>query len=156
MPSEREALGERMRVFREACKRAGVKMTPQRMEVFRELACTEEHPDVETISTRVRRRMPNVSLDTVYRTLSLFEEMGLIRKVEILCDRARYDANTDLHHHFVCMVCGAVHDFYSQEADTFTAPDNVLSLGDVESSHIQVRGVCSECKAKVNRKSDKS
>ncbi|MFH1737952.1 MAG: Fur family transcriptional regulator [bacterium] len=142
-------LEKRMQAFQETCKQAGIKMTPQRMEIYRELARTEEHPDAETIYTRIRERMPNVSLDTIYRTLSLFEEMGLIQKVEVLSNRARFDANTDSHHHFVCKKCGVVHDFYSEEADAFTPPDEVLSLGDVETVHVQVLGICSTCKAKM-------
>lgn len=111
MASACDALEQHMQTFEEVCNQAGVKITPQRMEIYRELVCTEKHPDADTLCTRIRKRMPHVSLDTIYRTLSLSEEIGLIQKVDILCDRARFDANVDLHHHFVCRECGIARDF---------------------------------------------
>ena len=148
MTIEPEILERRLWTFKESCKRAGIRMTPQRMEIYRELANTDEHPDANRIATRIRKRMPNVSLDTVYRTLSMFEKAGLIERVEILSDRARFDANTDPHHHFICKKCGVVHDFYSKEADMFTPPDDTQSLGEVESVHVYLWGICSDCKMK--------
>ena len=122
-----------------------MKVTHQRTEIFRELAGTEAHPDAETVYQRVSRRVPAVSRDTVYRSLSAFETMGLIRRTEILCDRARYDANTAPHHHYVCTRCGAVHDFLSDALEDLPVPRAVKSMGTVVSAHLQLRGICSAC-----------
>ena len=138
----------RMQGFKDACARAGVKITPQRVEVFREVARTAEHPDAETVARRVRERMSNVSLDTVYRTLGLLEELGLVAKVDVLCDRARFDANRERHHHFVCTACGLVRDFVHPEWDRCAVPEEVKALGKVRSMHVQLRGVCAKCGAK--------
>jgi Fur family peroxide stress response transcriptional regulator len=135
----------RMKQFVEQCRRSGMRVTHQRTEVFRELAGTGEHPDAETLYQRVRRRVPAISRDTVYRALAALEARGLVRKAEILFNRARYDANMDRHHHFVCTVCGRVSDFYSQALDDLPIPRSVASLGRVQSTHVQVRGVCSAC-----------
>jgi len=62
----------------------------------------------------VRRRITAISLDTVYRTLRLFEGKRLLSRVSCSGDRARFDANTDRHHHFICTKCGGVRDFYSE------------------------------------------
>ena len=93
---------KRVADFVEVCRRQGVKATHQRTEILRELAGTQEHPDAETIYARVRQRIPAISLDTVYRTLRLLEEKGVIARVGSMRDRTRFDANTDRHHHFVC------------------------------------------------------
>jgi Fur family peroxide stress response transcriptional regulator len=96
----------RMGRFTETCQANGLKVTHQRMEVFRELASTEDHPDAETIYQSVSRRVPAISRDTVYRTLATLEEYGLVRKA---------------------------------------IPKSVSTLGRVESSHVQLRGICSAC-----------
>jgi len=134
-----------MQRFTEICRQNGMKVTHQRTEVFRELAGADDHPDAETLYQSVRKRVPAISRDTVYRTLSTLEEQGLIRKAEILSSRGRYDANMDRHHHFVCTECGRVHDFYSEKLDDLPIPKSVATLGHVESSHVQLRGMCSAC-----------
>ena len=135
----------RMQRFAQTCQANGLKATHQRMEVFRELAGAEDHPDAETIYQSVSRRVPAISRDTVYRTLATLEEHGLVRKAEILSSRGRYDANMDRHHHFVCTECGGVRDFYSEKLDELPIPKSVATLGRVESSHVQLRGICAAC-----------
>jgi Fur family peroxide stress response transcriptional regulator len=135
----------RIQRLTETCQQHGLKVTHQRMEVFRELAGTEDHPDAETISQNVSKRIPAISRDTVYRTLATLEDHGLVRKAEMLSGRARYDANIDRHHHFVCNKCGRITDFYSDALDEFELPKSVAALGRVESSHVQLRGTCVNC-----------
>ena len=135
----------RMRRFTETCQANGLKLTHQRMEVFRELAGAEDHPDAETIYQGVSRRVPAISRDTVYRTLATLEEQGLVHKAEILASRGHYDANMDRHHHFVCTQCGRVRDFYSERLDELPLPKSVTTLGRVESAHVQLRGICATC-----------
>lgn len=138
-------LEHRMRSFVEACREKGLKATHQRMEIFRELAGSEEHPDAETVYQTVCRRVPAISRDTVYRTLATLEEHGFIRKAEALSGTTRFDANTDHHHHFICTVCGKIQDFYSPALNDLPIPSSVQSLGMIESSQVQVRGVCTTC-----------
>ena len=140
-PSEVERRVERLRL---ACRNTGMRMTHQRMEIFREVAQSNEHPDAEMLFKRVRERMPTVSHDTVYRTLASLEEMGLIRRVETIAGRARYDANSDTHHHFVCTRCGQISDFYLKQEPSL--PEGIEELGSAESLHMQVRGICHNCK----------
>lgn len=130
-----------------ALRRAGVRLTPQRLEIYREVAAHEDHPDAETIYTAVRERMPSVSLDTVYRTLQLFVSLGLLAALNPSHERAHYDANMRPHHHFVCTRCGAARDFYSEPMDKLTPPESARDLGRVESVHVELRGLCSRCLA---------
>jgi Fur family peroxide stress response transcriptional regulator len=121
-----------------------MRMTHQRREIFREIAQTDKHPDAETIFKRVRKKMPTVSHDTVYRTLASLEEMGLVQRVETLAGRARYDANPDRHHHFICTRCGSISDIYLKQDPPI--PEGIEKLGSAESLHMQVRGVCHNCR----------
>ena len=68
----------RLERFKAAAKDAGVKLTHQRLEVFRELASSLEHPDAEDLLRGVQARMPTVSLDTIYRTLWMLNDLGVI------------------------------------------------------------------------------
>lgn len=145
MAVSKAEIERRLGRFAETCRVGGLKVTHQRMEIFRELAGAEDHPDAETIYQNVGRRVPAISRDTVYRTLATLEEQGLVHKAEILASRGRYDANTERHHHFVCTECGKVQDFYSDALDKLPIPTSVASLGHVESTHVQVRGMCADC-----------
>lgn len=145
MAVSKAEIERRMQYFAETCRAGGLKTTHQRMEVFRELAGAETHPDAETIYQNVRRRVPAISLDTVYRTLATLEEQGLVHKAEIVSGRGRYDANMKHHHHFICTACGRVHDFYSPALDDLPIPKSVSAMGRVESAQVQLRGLCTNC-----------
>ena len=138
---------DKLSVFIQKCREAGLLATHQRTEILREMAATAEHPDAETIYNRVRRRIPTISLDTVYRTLRLLEDKGVISRVGFIRDRARFDANTDRHHHFVCQECGLVRDFYSETLDEFTPPSEVSDMGEVDRVYVELRGHCRRCRS---------
>ncbi len=148
MKIEDKKVEKRIHRFPEVCRRYGVKATHQRSEIYRELAGTKEHPDAETIYTRVRKRIPAISLDTVYRTLRLLEKKGLISRVGSLGERTRFDADADRHHHFVCTECGFIGDIYNEEWNDVQAPSDVRTLGKVNSIHVEVRGLCNACRRK--------
>ncbi len=141
-----EQVEQRVAAFVDACRRQGIKVTHQRTEIMRELAGTDQHPDAETVYANVRQRIPAISLDTVYRTLRLLEDTGAISRVGSMRDRARFDANRDRHHHFVCSECGLVRDFYSEVLDAFPPPPEVEEMGCVDSVYVELRGRCRECR----------
>ena len=151
---EAKEVQKRVDVFSQACRRYGVKATHQRREIYREIARTDEHPDAEMIYTRVRKRIPEISLDTVYRTLHLLETKGLITRVGFLGDKTRFDANTDRHHHFVCTECGFMGDFYHEEWNDFRRRGDVHAMGTVNSIYVELRGLCRACQAKRHEKKE--
>ena len=112
-PAQEEHVQRRLALWTAAVKASGVKLTHQRLEIFRELAANLDHPEVETVFRAVRVRVPTVSLDTVYRTLWLLHELGLITTLGPRRDGIRFDVNLERHHHFVCVRCGKVRDFVS-------------------------------------------
>ncbi len=145
MSVSREEVQRRLEHFKDVCSRGGMKLTHQRMEIFREVARTDEHPDAETVYKGVRERVPTVSLDTVYRTLWFLLDLQLISTLGSPRERIRFDANMSSHHHFVCTRCGMVHDFHGPEFDALTISDAVKGLGSVERTLVEVRGLCSRC-----------
>jgi Fur family peroxide stress response transcriptional regulator len=93
----------------------------------------------------VRERVPTIALDTVYRTLSLLVELGLIDKLGVAQETMRFDGNMVPHHHFVCTRCGATHDFYSERLDHLSLPDDVQAFGRMQKVQVEVRGICQRC-----------
>jgi len=136
---------QRIEHFRTTLKESGMKLTHQRLEIFREIAGSCEHPDADTVFKGVRERVPNVSLDTVYRTLWMLTDRGLLQTLGCHRGRAQFDANTKKHHHFICTKCGVAHDFYSDEFNELPVPDDVRRMGAVEDTHVEVRGICADC-----------
>jgi Fur family peroxide stress response transcriptional regulator len=156
MKFEPESLQKQMNHFKNRLRRSGVKLTHQRLEIFHEVAKSGDHPDAETIFKGVRKRVPTVSLDTVYRTLWLLLDSGLLNTLGPPRERMRFDANMSSHHHFVCTKCGMTRDLYSEEFEQLKIPDEVKTLGSVEKTQVQVTGVCWRCSKKANNLTKKT
>jgi Fur family transcriptional regulator, peroxide stress response regulator len=138
-------LRRRIDQFKAATRNAGVKLTHQRLEIFREVAASREHPDAEAVLRAVRPRMPTVSLDTVYRTLWLLKDLGLVTTLGPRRESVRFDANLQHHHHYVCLRCGLARDFESAELNELRLPNAVKQFGKVVTTHVEVRGICGNC-----------
>ncbi|MFC1845054.1 Fur family transcriptional regulator [Thermodesulfobacteriota bacterium] len=154
MVIRKKELEKRIEHFTNECRNAGIKLTHQRIEIFREVAQATDHPDAEKIQMRVRKRLPTVSLDTVYRTLWLANDLGLITSLGPSRERTRFDANLNNHHHFICVKCGLTSDFYSDELVELKLPESIKYIGLPEATQVQVKGVCLKCaaKKKINQK----
>lgn len=138
---------QRLERLKAAAGEAGVKLTHQRLEIFRELAATTDHPDVDSVFRAVQRRVPTVSIDTVYRTLRMLHDLGLVKTLGPDRWGVRFDANLERHHHYVCVRCGLVRDFESADLNALRVPDAVKELGSIADAHVEVRGVCAGCLA---------
>ena len=146
MPVSPVEAARRTSALSAALRAGGRRLTQQRLEVVREIAGTDAHPDAETVFARVRERVPTISLDTVYRSLAALADLGLIRRVTELAGPARYDANVARHHHFVCTRCGLVADIDAARLGVWTPPAHVPVPGTVESIEVQFRGICTRCR----------
>jgi Fur family transcriptional regulator, peroxide stress response regulator len=140
-----EEIDRRLAAFMEALRETGVKATHQRIEIYREVAGTDEHPTAEMVFQRVRQRIPTVSLDTVYRTLALLERLGLVSRLHAVFESARFDGNVEAHHHFICRKCGLLNDVSSKELDDLEVPQEVSRMGLVNFIRVQMWGVCLKC-----------
>jgi Fur family peroxide stress response transcriptional regulator len=135
----------RLAYMKATARGAGIKLTHQRFEIFREIAASAEHPDVDTVFRAVQARVPTVSQDTVYRTLWLLRDLGLATTLGPQGDGVRFDANLDQHHHYVCVGCGLVRDFESTDLNALRIPESVNRLGSIVEAHVEVRGLCARC-----------
>jgi Fur family transcriptional regulator, peroxide stress response regulator len=154
MPSKKGELSHGMNHLKAALKHNGVKLTHQRMIIFNEVAESEEHPNVESVYKAVRKKLPMISLDTVYRTLWMLQDLGLINILGAR-DRVRFDGNMKPHHHFICNGCGLMRDFYSDEFDRLKVPKEVKNFGNGKTVHIEIKGICAECSKKSMLKPNK-
>ncbi|MDY0087172.1 MAG: transcriptional repressor [Coriobacteriia bacterium] len=139
----------RVNEFVKALHGHGMRATHQRLEVVRQIAGTDEHPDVETVYREVRKRMPTISLDTVYRTLATLADLGLIERVTSVSGPARFDANTSRHHHFICTRCGGIRDVIDPPLDFARLERRRIEVGTVESVEVQFRGICGSCEREI-------
>ncbi|MGL6210203.1 MAG: Fur family transcriptional regulator [Paracoccaceae bacterium] len=100
------------------CEARGLRMTDQRRVVARVIGAAEDHPDVEELYARAALVDPRISLATVYRTVKLFEEAGILDKLEFGDGRARYeDAERDHHDHLIDVNTGRVIEFVDPEIE---------------------------------------
>ncbi len=154
MKVEMSEVERRVEHFREAARQAGVKLTHQRLEIFREVAASLDHPSAEAVLKAVQPRMPTVSLDTVYRTLWLLNDLGLVSTLGPRRESVRFDANLVHHHHYVCVRCGLTRDFESAELNALSIPVLVKEFGSILGARIEVRGVCDRCSKEQATKSE--
>ncbi len=131
--------------FKQICDEAGIKLTHQRLEIFREILSSKDHPAAEIIHRRLQKKMPTIAIDTVYRTLATFDELGIVKKLHVMGERTLFDANLDQHHHFVCTRCKAVEDLYWPEFDSTILPKSFNGVGQIQSRHLELHGLCKNC-----------
>lgn len=144
-PITKEQLEQSMMRFVEACKQAGLKVTHQRTEIYRQLLQTADHPSAETLHKRLLPRLPSISLDTVYRTLTTLEQHGLVSRIQTAESQARFEAVYAPHHHLICSNCKKVLDFVWPAIDHLSLPADISQWGQVESKTIVIYGVCNSC-----------
>jgi Fur family peroxide stress response transcriptional regulator len=132
---------------------AGLKLTPQRMAIVKELASDETHPTAQEIFERLRPGLPTMSFATVYNTLGALSSAGLCAALSLSPGSGRFDPNMAPHHHLVCDVCGAVRDLPPAAPASAGAPDATsakavaqLAPGfELRSVERIFRGVCAAC-----------
>lgn len=142
-----ESPENRLNWLRCQLQQAGHKITHQRLEVFREVIRTDQHPDAETVYLGVRERISTISRNTVYQTLQFLMDQGYIASFGVHHASHRYDRNTLPHHHLVCLRCGKVSDCEQPELDNIVHPAGFSNWGRVDSIHLELRGLCADCLA---------
>ena len=100
------------------CVDKNMRMTEQRRVIARVLSAAHDHPDVEELHRRAHAVDPHISIATVYRTVRLFEEAGIIDRLDFRDGRSRYEEHTDSHHdHLIDMKTGKVVEFVDEEIE---------------------------------------
>ena len=139
-PPKNELLQE----FRNVCKEIGWKLTALRFAVYKAMKDNKDHPVVDDVWEKVKREIPVVSRESVYRTLNDFATKGMIAVLDRADVVARYDSNPKRHDHFFCERCGRVFDFEVVDLEKLVKP-LVDKTGRVEYIEARVRGVCRDC-----------
>ena len=124
----------------------GQRVTSQRIVIHRSLRELDRHVSAEQVLGEVRDRLPNVSLPTVYATLELFRELGIVRRLGV-AGSALYDPRAERHEHFLCRGCARVIDLdVSVDAASAQRAARRAGLAPEESS-VVVTGLCDRCSA---------
>lgn len=122
------------------------RMTRQRQVILEELRKVSSHPTADEVYDMVRRRLPRVSLGTVYRNLELLSERGMIQKLELGGTRRRFDGKADDHYHVRCIRCGRLED---APVESFTAVEDALRGAtdyEILGHRLEFIGLCPQCR----------
>ena len=126
----------------------GFKVTPQRLAIYDVLYNTTEHPSAEVIFNQLQPHYPTMSLATVYKTIEILKEIGLVQVLNVGEDSFRYDANTDNHPHVRCMVCKRVDDIFEVDTNEFVAKVAEKTAYQLTGQQFYFYGVCPDCQTK--------
>jgi len=124
--------------------------TPQRRVVLEELRHMKSHPTAAELYAVVCRRLPRISLGTVYRNLEVLHEDGMIRKMEFAGAESRFDGKLEQHDHVRCTECGHIEDIYPQISGQVLTPPAEMAGFQVEGYRLEYFGSCPSCRMKTS------
>ncbi|UCC97123.1 MAG: transcriptional repressor [Phycisphaerales bacterium] len=128
------------------CRANGLKVTPQRIAIYRGLVDTDEHPSAEMLHEKVKKVFPGISLDTVNRTLLTLSEIGAASVVEGSGDARRFDGDSEKHQHFKCVQCKRIVDFHHKAFDRIKVPVGIARRFTILSKSVYLEGICDLCR----------
>ncbi len=131
--------------LKEEFKKAGLKVTPQRLAVYEALMSTTEHPSAEMVYRKVKEKHPTISLDTVNRTLLSLAELGLAFIIPGSGDAKRFDADLSTHQHFKCIKCKRIIDYEYEPYNDLKVPEEIEKRHKILSKSVLVEGICDKC-----------
>ena len=119
----------------------------QRRVILEELQTARDHPTAVAVYDLVRRRLPKISLGTVYRNLELLSRGGMIQKLQLGGAEARFDADVGPHHHVRCVRCGRVDDIHDLADEVAPAPPKRAGGYEILGCRLEFDGICPDCKS---------
>ncbi len=135
----------RARSFRELCAEHGLAATHQRQVLYEVMQTMPGHPSPEEVYARVKRRIPAISLATVYKNIHLFVERGVLKELSMHHGTLRVEMNSFDHHHMVCSHCRAITDVEEKDLGIPPAPPELPGGFRVERYSVDVIGICAAC-----------
>lgn len=127
-------------------KEKKLKLTPQRIAVYKYLCSTNEHPSAETIYKALQPDYPTMSLATVYKTLKTLTEVNLIQELNVGEGSFRYDATISAHPHIQCLNCGKVDDICGMPLNDIIVKASEYTDYKILGSKLYMFGICNNCK----------
>jgi Fur family transcriptional regulator, peroxide stress response regulator len=146
MSSQHSGIQEQLRRFEALCRDQGLPVTVQRRTVLETVLGRDDHPTADQIYEEVVARVAGVSRTTVYRVLDLLVRFGMITKACHPGAMARFDGNTDRHHHLICLRCDRVIDLIDERLDALELPDTSHLNFEITDLRVQLYGVCADCR----------
>lgn len=131
--------------FRQLCAEHGIPVTHQRQVLYEVMQGMEGHPSPEEVYVRVKKKVPAISLATVYKNIHLFVESGIFRKMSMHHGSVRVEMNDEEHHHMVCSKCKAITDIGEKELGLAPAQRRLADGFLVERYSVDVIGLCAKC-----------
>jgi Fur family peroxide stress response transcriptional regulator len=132
-------------IFEKRCRENNLKLTPQRYAIYKELLASKDHPNAEVVYRRLRGSFPNISFDTVNRTLLTLCDIGIASVVEFPGGPKRFDADISKHHHFRCIKCNGLVDFVSESYDNIEVPQEIQLQYTILKKKVHLEGICDRC-----------
>ena len=141
--------------LRAQLKTLGIRLTPQRLAIAEVVVNSGDHPSVKEIFGRVKEFFPYVTLATVYSTLSVLEQAGIVRELPFQ-KQSRYDANLSPHANLVCVGCGSVHDADVGQNLVAQLREQLEKSSDYQftGQRVDFYGWCPNCANRRDRRSD--
>jgi Fur family peroxide stress response transcriptional regulator len=133
------------RPFRQLCADRGLTATHQRQVLYEIMQTMPGHPSPEEVYARIKKRIPAISLATVYKNIHLFVERGVLKEVSMHHGSLRLELNRHPHHHMVCSHCKAIADLEEKDLGVLPAPQRLPGGFQVERYAIDVIGICAAC-----------
>lgn len=126
-------------------RRHAVRVTRQRAAIYAALIHTTCHPSADDLYRMVKLQEPMMSRNTVYYTLGVLRNAGLVREVNVGHDMARYDGNVSMHHHLICLRCGQIMDVMDDELNGLHLSSGQAGGFDVVGHRVEFHGYCVKC-----------
>ncbi len=124
---------------------SGLKPTEQRMAILKNLLLRRDHPSADAIYQALRDDYPTLSLNTIYLNLMSFAQRGIISKINVLHEAARFDGDINPHHHFVCVRCKKIIDLHNVRIPRITLP-KAFGAATIFHHQLRLNGICQKCK----------
>lgn len=129
----------------ETLRKNGYKATTQRIAICRFALHSRDHPTAQRIYNEVRKMLPTVSLATVYKTLQILTEHGLIQELDLPQSQARFDSYVEPHINLVCMQCGNIQDFNDKTAQEMVERVTTKAQFTRTGQRLDIYGMCKTC-----------
>jgi Fur family peroxide stress response transcriptional regulator len=139
--------------FRELCHQHQLAATHQRQLIYQTVMAMPGHPSPEAIYDKVRKRIPSISLATVYKNIHTFLDSGMLREVSLHHGSLRVEANEEAHHHVVCVKCKSIMDLEESSMESVLLRDKLPRGFQVKRIAVDVIGVCLSCSSLSARQS---
>lgn len=128
------------------CREKRLRLTPQRLAIHNILAAKAQHPTINEVYERIKNDYPSLSLNTVYKTLQLFIELGMASQFTTKEGVIRYEIKIQPHHHILCLKCRRINDIFDSSLDKLKVSPPLKGGFEIIRHDVIFYGYCSECK----------